>query len=104
MVGAPSRVSAFTISQNFIRVTFPERFTKKFTKKFTEEFINNINLNNSQKQILALIAGNPHLTQEQLADAVGITKRAIAKNMNALKSYGLIERVGANNNGHWKIV
>ena len=46
---------------------------------------------------------NPFITQEELADIVGIAKKNIIANMKKLQTNGLIKRVGADKNGHWLI-
>ena len=44
------------------------------------------------------------VTQEELADIIGITKKSITANMKKLQDNGLIKRIGANKNGHWQIL
>lgn len=70
-----------------------EKVTKKVTIKVT------IN----QQKIIDAIKINPYVTQEELADIIGITKKSITANMKKLQNGGLIKRIGANKNGHWQI-
>ena len=70
-----------------------EKVTKKVTIKVT------IN----QQKIIDVIKTNPYITQEELADFIGITKKSITANMKKLQNSGLIKRIGANKNGHWQI-
>ncbi len=58
----------------------------------------------SQKQILMLILDNPSISKREMADKVGISTTAIDKNLTALKKKGLLERVGPDRGGHWKVI
>ena len=70
---------------------------KKVTKKVT------IKVTINQQKIIDAIQNNPYITQEELADIIGITKKSITANMKKLQDSGLIKRIGANKNGHWQI-
>ncbi len=70
-----------------------EKVTKKVTIKVT------IN----QKKIIDAIKTNPYVTQEELADRLGITKKSITANMKKLQDSELIKRIGANKNGYWQV-
>lgn len=70
---------------------------KKVTKKVT------IKVSINQQKIIDAIKSNPHITQEELADIIGITKKSITANMKKLQENGLIKRIGANKNGYWQI-
>lgn len=70
---------------------------KKVTKKVT------IKVTINQQKIIDAIKSNPHITQEELADIIGITKKSITANMKKLQENGLIKRIGANKNGYWQI-
>ena len=70
-----------------------EKVTKKVTIKVT------IN----QQKIIDVIKKNPYVTQEELADIIGITKKSVTVNMKKLQENGLIKRIGANKNGYWQV-
>lgn len=74
-------------------ISTEKRVTKKVTIKVT------IN----QQKIIDAIKSNPYVTQEELADIIGITKKSITANMKKLQDCGLIKRIGANKNGHWQV-
>lgn len=57
----------------------------------------------NQQKIMDAIKVNPFITQEELADIVGIAKKNIIANMKKLQTNGLIKRIGADKNGHWQI-
>ena len=69
------------------------RVTQKVTVKVTA----------NQQKIINAIKNNPFVTQEELAQIVGIARKNIIANMKKLQENGLIKRVGADKNGHWQI-
>lgn len=70
---------------------------KKVTQKVTVKVAKN------QQKIIDTIKKNPYVTQEELADIVGIARKNIITNMKKLQDSGIIKRIGANKNGHWQI-
>ena len=63
-----------------------------------------INLNNTEKQIIKLIAKNSAITQKELAIQIGLSEGGIRKAMTKLKNAGIIMREGSTKNGNWKVV
>jgi len=61
----------------------------------------NVGINETQKKITDLMIENPAITAEQIAGAVGITKRRVESNISQLKKAGLVERKGARRYGCW---
>ena len=60
-------------------------------------------LTENQKQILEAIEINIFITQQELSSIVGINEKNIRNNIDKLKSKGLLERIGPNKGGYWKI-
>ena len=58
----------------------------------------------SSVKILNLLRKNPYLTTNELADKIGVGKRAIEKQIMKLKVEGKIHRVGPNKGGHWQVL
>ena len=54
-------------------------------------------------KILYLLKDNPNITGAVIADRLGISRRAITKQIAALKSKGLVKRVGPDKGGHWEV-
>lgn len=73
----------------------------KSEKKVTVKVGAKVTVN--QQKIMDAIKVNPFITQEELADIVGIAKKNIIANMKKLQTNGLIKRIGADKNGHWQI-
>ena len=54
-------------------------------------------------KILEEIKENPKITANQLASMLGITQRAVEKQLATLKEQGKIERIGSKRAGHWEV-
>lgn len=54
--------------------------------------------------LLKIIAGNPSITQIQLAEKIGVTDRTIKRKMKLLQEKGLIQRANGKRNGYWEIL
>jgi Fic family protein len=53
--------------------------------------------------IVTLLAVNPVLTRQQLADVIGKDIRTIARALAQLQQVGKIKRVGSDKTGHWEV-
>ena len=73
-------------------------FTEKFTEEFTEKFTH------SEQKVLDEIIKNPYITQVQLSEIIGISRRSIAKHISNLKEKQVITRVGSDRKGYWEIL
>ncbi len=58
----------------------------------------------TEEQILELIRANSTITTEQLGDEIGISKRAVLKQISKLKELKRLERIGAAKGGHWQVI
>ncbi|MCL1936850.1 MAG: Fic family protein [Candidatus Azobacteroides sp.] len=54
-------------------------------------------------EVLHLIKENPSISRKELSDKLDINPSAIQKHIQKLKSEGLIERIGGDKGGYWKI-
>ena len=70
-------------------------------KKVTVKVTVKVTLN--QKKILEVIKNNPQITQEELANVIGLTRKSINSNMKKLQENGLLNRIGADKNGYWQV-
>ena len=59
--------------------------------------------NGIKRRIVDLMTKNPHITAEQIAGSMKTTKRRIEYYIHQLKKTGLVERIGADKNGHWVV-
>ncbi len=58
----------------------------------------------SSQKILELISRDPNITIREMAAKLGISDRAVKKNIQKLKAQGLLRRVGPARGGHWEVV
>ncbi len=58
----------------------------------------------SLQKIIELIQENPNVTTSEMAEKIGVTRRAIAKITGALQAEGVIRRVGPDKGGHWELI
>lgn len=58
----------------------------------------------TEDQILELMRGDASITTEQLGGVLGITKRAVLKQVEKLKEQGRLRRVGPAKGGHWEVI
>jgi ATP-dependent DNA helicase RecG len=63
----------------------------------------NFGLNETQQNILKLLAENPTITTQYIADTLGMTRRNVENHISQLKKSGLVERDGARKNGRWVV-
>ena len=71
-------------------------------KKVTAKVSVKVTVN--QQKILDVIKENPFVTQEELAQIFGLSRKSIIQNMKKLQENGLLKRVGADKNGRWEVV
>jgi ATP-dependent DNA helicase RecG len=54
------------------------------------------------EKIIELIKKNPKITQTQLAERTGLSRRGVEWNLAQLKEKNILERIGADKGGYWK--
>ena len=57
----------------------------------------------SRDKIIALLSEDGKLSAAALAEKIGISAKAVEKNLANLKSDGIIERIGPAKGGYWKV-
>lgn len=58
----------------------------------------------SSEIILELLKENPKLSTKKLSEKIGITSRAVEKQLASLVEKGFIKREGSPKGGHWEIL
>ena len=106
----------FETLRGTFKVTFRKEWNEESKQNNIEESVSKqketevdrseqiINAESTQDKILYLIKQNPSITQEKMAKELGFVRSGIAKNIKKMKENGLIERVGSDRNGYWKII
>ena len=51
-----------------------------------------------------MIIEQPNITQSDIAKKLKVSRQSIATNIKELKDNNVLERVGANKKGYWKIL
>jgi len=58
----------------------------------------------TEQRIIELIRQDPYTTTEAMGEILGITKRAVLKQVNKLKAQQRLRRVGPARGGHWEVI
>ena len=80
----------------------PEEVPNKVPKKEADKVADKV-ANKSAQKVLLLLYDNGHLTRDELSALTGLSLGGIKKIINSLRESGLIERVGSNKTGFWKV-
>ena len=73
-------------------------------KNQNKEINYKIPLSKIQQEILNIIIEKPNVTQSDIAKKLEISRQSVATNIKELKDSNVIERIGANKKGYWKIL
>lgn len=87
----------FNPNESHLDKQFNVTFGKEFGVKFGVKFGDN------EKQLLLSLNSNPGMTAQDLANSLGITKRAIEKQIKKLRELNVLTRQGSTKNGLWVI-
>ena len=60
-------------------------------------------LSDTEKKVVCLILKNPEITQDKMAEIMGMSKNGIRYVMDKLKNRGILVRVGATKKGKWSV-
>ena len=99
----------FHISPRSIKVVFPYPEEQKVEGKVTSKVDSKVDskepvkLNSTQRRIVELMKTDPEITIASLSEAIGIGHSGIKKNIAKLKEAGVIERLGSDKTGSWKV-
>lgn len=74
-------------------VIFGSQFGIKFGIKFGD----------NDMRVLLLLNSNPTFSSQKIADRLNITKRTVEKIIKRMRENDLLERIGSNKSGYWKI-
>jgi ATP-dependent DNA helicase RecG len=54
--------------------------------------------------VLAILADNPDLSKEKIAERIGMSRATVTRAFAKLVEEKLIKRVGSDKSGHWEII
>lgn len=75
----------------------PGKVTDGVTDRVTDK------VTDTEKKILETLRIDPGYSYVILAEKLGVSKKTIAEHIKNLKNKGIIERIGNNKKGYWKI-
>ena len=89
------------VSEGDFRVIF-----RKKTQNVSENVSENVSvkLTKTENKILDLIRENNGITYKEIIEKLNITERTVIRTTQKLRENGLIERVGSDRQGYWKIL
>lgn len=98
----------YTINPGDIMIEFtaPEdRIIRSVTRKVTDRVTEKVtdNLDEKAIQILALISEDPAYTSAAMAEKLSLSRKTVSQRLKDLKETGIIERIGSDRKGYWKI-
>ena len=73
------------------------RVTEKVTEKVTERVAE------KEKEVIELLQEYPSYTTSQMAQKLSVTRKTVAQYIKSLKSKDIIEHVGSDRKGYWRI-
>ena len=79
-----------------------DKVTDKVSNKVSDKVPNKY-LSQTEEKIVEYIKNSPSITVESLAKELSLSASGIKKAMSSLRAKGMIERVGANKNGFWRV-
>ena len=62
------------------------------------------NIGKTAQKIIDLVISDPSLSAETMAYKIGISSRAVEKQIAKLRSMGILSREGADFGGYWRII
>lgn len=106
--GVPKIVSIYgkesiIIEKNRITVTIPFNKINVNSFEIVSDKVYHKVTNKTEDSIIAIIRDNPNITVNQLMIKTSLSEPGVKKNLKQLKEKGIIERVGSNKTGYWKI-
>ena len=97
--------SCFKFMEHFLRVSFKYKDNpfEYDNEKLKNDKIND-KINNKEKQILNVLVDNENATIPEISAITKISTATISRYLKQLQDKRIIERVGSNKSGDWKIV
>ena len=89
-----------------IEFTAPEdRVIRSVTRKVTDRVTEKVTdtLDEKSVRILELISEDPAYTSTAIAEKLSLSRKTVSQRLKELKEKGIIERIGSDRKGYWKI-
>lgn len=98
---------AYEFRENSIVVTIPFTFFSKDEGDKVGDKVGDkteIRLNATRQRIVEEMRNNPNITLAQLASLTELSYKTIEKNVSFLRKNKIIDRIGSNKNGWWRVL
>lgn len=88
-----------------IKFTGPEDKIIRVSDKMSGKLSDNLsdNLSDKEQKTLRLIIEDPGYTTSQIAEKLSVSRVSVTKYIKTLKEKNLIERIGSDHKGYWKV-
>lgn len=63
-----------------------------------------VNLTVVQQDIITAIKQNQFVSQKEIAKELSLARETVNRNMKKMQEQGIIQRIGADKNGHWEVI
>jgi ATP-dependent DNA helicase RecG len=93
--------NGFEVALSYVSQKVNTKVTDKVTDRVTDRVTDHLTAN--QRAIIELLLKNNRQSLSELAFEIKISKRKIIDNINKLKEFEIVERIGNNKSGYWKI-
>ena len=97
-------VVCFRYSEHAFKILNGRNGREKVGRNGREKVGRNTALPVTKKRIIELISTNNQITAKALSETIGLTQKAIEKNIKQLKDSGFLERKNGDRGGYWKIL
>jgi ATP-dependent DNA helicase RecG len=84
--------------------TDTDKVPENVIENVIESVIENVIENDREELILRAIKTDSYISTTQLAKQLNVTWRTVMRDFEKLKVKGLLERIGADKGGYWKII
>lgn len=78
--------------------------SKSSERRFGKSMEESRNIGKTAQKIIDLVISDPSLSAETMAYKIGISSRAVEKQIAKLRSMGILSREGADFGGYWRII
>ena len=105
--GVPQPLYEINLSDIMIKFTAPaDRIVSSVTRRVTDRVTDKVtdNLDEKSMKVLRLLIEDPGYTATKLSDKLSLSRKTISLCIKKLRDGGLIERVGSDRKGYWKIL
>lgn len=89
------------INEGFQVILYKDKINSK--DRIIENVTENVTEKTRENIIINLIKATPKISFDKLAKMLSVTRMTVIRDVDKLKSRGIIERIGSAKGGYWKI-